>query len=134
MRTKGVPAVQEAGTESLVVTCDLVAGGALKFRCDPAKLAIEVTGGAARSDWGLELGWAKDKQIPASSVGKHAVSYRHQDFDYTLSCGASEVSRVDGENKIRIKEARDSVIFTFDADKSTSSNDGAATGSSPSGS
>jgi hypothetical protein len=134
MRTKGVPVVQESGTESLVVTCDLAAGGALRFRCDPAKLAIEVSGGAARFDWGLELAWAKGKQIPVADVGKHAISYRHQDFSYTLSCGSSEVSRVDGENKIRIKEGRDAVIFTFDADKSSSFNEGGATGSSPSGS
>ena len=133
MRTKGVPAVQEVGTESLVVTCGLAAGGELRFRCDPTKLAIEVTGASARFDWGLEMGWAKDKQIPVADVGNNAIRYKHQDFGYTLLCGASEVSRV-GENKVRIKEARDSVIFTFDADKSTSSNDGAATGSSPSGS
>jgi hypothetical protein len=124
MRTKGLPAVQEAGMESLVVTCELASGGSLRFRCDPAKLAIELTGEPARSDWGLELAWAKDKEIPVANVGKHAIGYRHQGFDYSLSCGSSEVSRAAGENKIRIKEARDSVIFTFDADKSSSSNDG----------
>ncbi|MEK7953178.1 hypothetical protein [Luteolibacter soli] len=134
MRTKGVPTVQENGTESLVVTCDLAAGGAVRFRCDPAKLAIEVAGASARSDWGLELGWAKDKQVPVADVGKHAISYRHQDFGYTLSCGSSEVSRMDGENKIRIKEARDAVIFTFEADKSSSSNDGKTTGAAAPGS
>ena len=136
MRTKGVPEVKEAGTESLLVTCELAAGGSLRFRCDPAKLAIELSGEAARSDWGLELGWAKDKQIPVSHVGKHAIRYRHQDFDYALSCGASEVSRADGENKIRIKEARDAVIFTFDPDKSSSSKDGggASRGAAPRGS
>jgi hypothetical protein len=124
MRTKGVPAVEEAGNDSLVVTCDLATGGALRFRCDPAKLSIELSGEAARSDWGLELGWAKDKEIPVANVGKHAIGYRQQGFDYRLSCGSSEVSRVEGENKIQIKEARDAVIFTFDAEKSSSSNDG----------
>ncbi|MCW1921782.1 hypothetical protein OKA05_04405 [Luteolibacter arcticus] len=123
LRTKGEPKVQDAGADSLVVSCELAAGGALRFRCDPTKLAVELTGTSAPDDWGLEMTWAKDEQPPVVNVTRHAIGYRHEGFGYALSCGASEVSRVNSENKIRIEEARGSVTFSFDSDESSSSND-----------
>jgi len=121
--TKGEPKVQEVGADSLLVSCELASGGFLKFRCEPAKLAVEMSGSSAPDDWGLELAWAKDERPPVADVSRHAIGYLHEGFGYSLSCGSSEVSRVTGENKIRIKEARGSVVFTFDAANSSSSND-----------
>ncbi|MCW1886344.1 hypothetical protein OKA04_16520 [Luteolibacter flavescens] len=122
LKTKGVPVVKEVGTESLVVTCDLAAGGAVEFRCDPTKFAIELSGETARSDWGLDMTWAKDKKIPLADVTKHAIGFKQEGFGYSLSFGASEVSRTGDENKIHIKESRDVVTFTFGSDSATSSN------------
>ena len=120
LATTGVPTVKEAGPESLVVTCDLASGGELRVRCDPTQLALEVTGAAAPADWGLELGWAEGEETPIAGVAGHAIDYRHAGFSYSLSCGASAISRDATGNKILIKEAGGSVIFSFDRDKPSS--------------
>jgi hypothetical protein len=122
--TKGVPVVKEIGTESLAFTCDLASGGVLQVRCDPARLAVGVSGEAAPAGWALEMAWAEGKEPPLAGIGKNVINYRHQGFGYTLPCGTSEVSRVEGKNKIRIKEAGGAVIFSFDPDKSSSSLEG----------
>lgn len=119
--TKGVPVVKEIGTESLLATCDLATGGVLQLRCDPAQLAIGVTGESAPGDWALELAWAGGKEPPVAGVEKNLIRYRHEGFGYTLPCGSSEVTRAEGENKILIKDAGGSVIFSFGPDKSSSS-------------
>ena len=122
--TKGVPVVKEIGTEALAFTCDLASGGVLQVRCDPARLAVGVSGEAAPAGWALEMAWAEGKEPPLAGIGKNVINYRHQGFGYTLPCGTSEVSRVEGKNKIRIKEAGGAVIFSFDPDKSSSSLEG----------
>jgi hypothetical protein len=123
LRTKGVPVVKENGAESLTFTCDLASGGLLQVRCDPTRLAIGVAGGSAPADWALEMAWADGKQPPVASVEKNVITYRHEGFGYSLPCGSSEVSRVEGKNKILIKENEGAVIFSFGPDKSTSSLD-----------
>jgi hypothetical protein len=120
LATTGVPAVKEADSESLVVTCNLASGGELRIRCEPTRLALGLTGASAPADWGLQLGWAEGEEPPVAEVTKHAIGYRHEGFSYSLSCGDSEVSRPGPANKILIKQAGGSVIFSFDPDKSSS--------------
>ena len=120
LATKGVPVVKEEGTESLLATCDLASGGTLQIRCDPTQLAIGVTGSSGPEDWGLELSWADGKTPPVTGVERNLIGYRHEGFAYSLSCGDSEVSRADGENKILIKEEKDAVIFRFESGRSAS--------------
>jgi hypothetical protein len=117
LTTTGVPAVKETSSDSLVITCDLASGGELQVRCDPARLALELTGASAPADWALELAWAEGEEAPVTGVGQHAIDYRHAGFSYSLSCGTSEISRAGTANKILIKEADGSVIFSFDRDK-----------------
>ena len=118
--TKGLPVVKEQGTESLSFTCDLASGGVLQVRCDPTRLAIGLTGDAAPEDWALEMAWAAGKEPPVASIDKNVINYRHEGFGYALPCGSSEVSRLEGQNMIRIKDSDGAVIFSFGADKSTS--------------
>lgn len=121
--TQGEPEVKEAGTDSLVVTCDLADGGALRFRCEPEKLTVQLGGASAPADWALELGWADGKELPVTGIEKHAVGYRNHGFDYALQCGAGEVSRVSGERAIRIQESGGAVVLTFAAGTTTTPRD-----------
>lgn len=114
--TKGEPEVKEEGAESLVVSCELASAGTLRFRCEPTKLTVDLTGESAPAGWALEMGWAEGEKPPLAEVGKHAIGFKHEGFSYALPCGASEVTRLSGQNKILIQEAEGAVVFSFGPD------------------
>ena len=121
--TKGVPEVREVGSDSLVVTCALASGGSLRVRFDPERLIVNLNGATVPADWSLELGWAEGRDTPVTDVTNHAILYQHEGFNYSLNCGESAVSRVQGKNRILIADHNGSVIFNFNLDSSTASRD-----------
>lgn len=119
LTTKGVPEAKEVGPESLDISCDLAAGGALLIRCEPTRFTIGLTGKSAPADWGLEMSWAEGKQAPVTSLGQHAINFRHEGFDYSLSCGTGEVSRDEKDQDILIKPTQRSLTFRFGPENSS---------------
>lgn len=123
IETRGVPVVKEIDADSLLITCDLAAGGRLAIRCDPEQLRFKLDGPSAPAEWALQLRWAAEKTAPVAGVSAHSIDYRHEGFAYSLKCGDSAVTRNGGEKSIRIGAADGTVSLSFAPEPSNAGTD-----------
>ena len=78
------PVVQEAGVDALVITWNLRGGMQLRIHYKEREIEISCSTPRHEFDWGMEMVWGDEVEVPILSVEEKAVSYKHQGHSYQL--------------------------------------------------
>lgn len=106
----GRPSVEEKGTDSLLITIPIEAGGTITVLCRPEGMEFAVKD--APGTWALEMTWNPDQQSAVIGADPRAIRYQHNGFDYAATFRNARVSG--DSNPFLVEPEAGSVTLDFD--------------------